>query len=196
MVRMHVFRTIVRIEWRNLWSDGTAAMVLAALAVSISYGVLHGAYLIREQRAALDFVRIEKKEVDLRRDQNIKTTALIDQGFLREIAEWSSDPKITPLWPSWDFQLQRSAFQPASSLAFLAIGHSDAYPAAFKPYSPGRYFKETITSVEQSENPAKMMTGHFDLGFVVLYLLPLFIIGVSYDLIASEKESGLLLLVL
>jgi ABC-2 type transport system permease protein len=194
---MRVFQTIVRLEWRNLWSDGTTAMVLAALAVSIGYAVLHGAHLIREQRATLeDFVRIEKKEVDLRRDQNTKTTALIDQGLLREIAEWSNDPTITPLWPSWDFQLQRSAVQPFSSLAFLAIGQSDAYPAAYKPYSPGRYFKETITSVEQSENPAQMMTGHFDLAFVILYLLPLFILGVSYDLVASEKESGLLLLVL
>jgi ABC-2 type transport system permease protein len=190
-------RALFRLEWRNLWSDGTAATILLMLAVSILYAVFTGAHFIRSQESTLQtFLAIEKHEVDIRREQNITTTALIDQGKLTEIAEWSNDPKITPLWPSWDFQLQRSAVQRFSALAFLAIGQSDVYPPGLKPYSPGRYFKETVVSVEQAENPAKMMTGHFDLAFAMLYLLPLFVIGVSYDLIASERESGLLALII
>jgi ABC-2 type transport system permease protein len=194
---VNTLRTIFRLEWRNLWGDGATAMILVMLSLSVGYAILNGARFIRTQEVTLnDFLRIEKHEVDLRREQNVRTTALIDQGALNEIAEWSNDPKITPLWPSWDFQLQHSAVQPYSVLAFLAIGQSDVYPAAYKPYSPGRYFKETVVSVEQSENPARTMTGHVDLAFVMLYLLPLFVIGVSYDLIASEQESGLLSLIL
>jgi ABC-2 type transport system permease protein len=194
---MTKLRAIVRQEWRHLWSDGTAPLILVTLGLCVGYAVHHGSQIIRSQRATLDqFLRVEKKEVDLRRDQNARTWIRIDRGELKEIDEWTNDPKLTPLLPSWDFQLQRSAVQPFSSLAFLSLGQSDAYPEGYKPYSPGRYFKETITSVEQATNPARMMTGHFDLSFVILYLLPLFVIAVSYDLTASDKESGLLPLVL
>jgi ABC-2 type transport system permease protein len=194
---MSAFRAVLKHEWRNLWSDGTTALVLVTLAVSVTYAIFHGSYLLHKQKETLDdFLRVEKKEVDIRRVQNARTWTLIDRGDLQQIDEWTNDPKLTPLLPSWDFQLQRSAVHPLSPLAFLAIGQSDVYPAGYKPYVPGRYFKETIVSVEQAENPARMMTGHVDLEFVIIYLLPLFIMAVSYDLIASERESGLLWLLL
>src|SRR3546814_3816686 len=44
------------------------------------------------------------------------------------------------------------------------------------------------------ENPLNLMTGTFDISFVVIFLLPVFIIALTYDMLSGEKESGTLAL--
>lgn len=39
-------------------------------------------------------------------------------------------------------------------------------------------------------NPANLLTGNLDLGFVFIYLFPLFIIAITYNLLSEEKEGG------
>lgn len=39
-------------------------------------------------------------------------------------------------------------------------------------------------------NPYNLMTGNFDLSFVIIFLLPLLIIALNYNLLSQEKESG------
>ncbi|MEJ7658781.1 MAG: hypothetical protein WKG07_03710 [Hymenobacter sp.] len=38
----------------------------------------------------------------------------------------------------------------------------------------------------------KLLVGNFDLAFVLVYLLPLFVIALGYGLLAGEQESGVL----
>jgi ABC-2 type transport system permease protein len=39
-------------------------------------------------------------------------------------------------------------------------------------------------------NPVNLLTGNLDFGFVLLYLFPLLIIAVTYNLLSEEKEGG------
>ena len=39
-------------------------------------------------------------------------------------------------------------------------------------------------------NPSNLLAGNLDFGFVLIYLLPLLVIAVSYNLLSEEKESG------
>ena len=43
---------------------------------------------------------------------------------------------------------------------------------------------------ENLQHPLQLWTGHFDLSFVLVYLLPLLLIAFSFDLTAGEQASG------
>lgn len=82
---------------------------------------------------------------------------------------------------------------PPGPLAPLAIGQSDLLPYYFKISTDAR---ETIVASTEIENPQRLLVGRFDLAFVVIYLYPLLILGISYNMLSSEKEHGTLALAL
>ena len=53
-----------------------------------------------------------------------------------------------------------------------------------------------VTKYLELENPVSLMTGSLDIAFVVIFLLPIFILAMSYDLLSSEKERGTLAMIL
>jgi ABC-2 type transport system permease protein len=46
------------------------------------------------------------------------------------------------------------------------------------------------------ENPSHLLSGHFDLAFVIVYLFPLLIFALSYNLLSAEREIGTLRLLM
>jgi ABC-2 type transport system permease protein len=85
------------------------------------------------------------------------------------------------------------ALLPPAPLGALAIGQSDVY---------SNYFKITARSLDglvtgdQIEHPLQVASGQFDVAFVILFLYPLLIFAVSFDLTASERDRGTLRMVL
>lgn len=74
-----------------------------------------------------------------------------------------------------------------SSFTFAAIGQRDLNPTMMRIRAlaiEGQIYET------DSLNPELALTGRFDYAFVVAYLLPLIVIFLFYDLIASERESG------
>lgn len=79
------------------------------------------------------------------------------------------------------------ATKPPSSTAVIAVGQSDVYPSYLKvQWRP--MFKQSNT--DETENPSNLATGRFDLGYVLVYLYPLLIIALSYNILSSEREGG------
>jgi ABC-2 type transport system permease protein len=56
--------------------------------------------------------------------------------------------------------------------------------------------KESVLTSNEIENPHRLLQGRFDLSFVIVYLFPLLIIALSYNLISAEQEQGTLALLL
>src|SRR6266508_4576303 len=83
----------------------------------------------------------------------------------------------------------RYALAPPAPLAALAVGQSDLYPYYFKVTSQS---KQTFTANDEIENPTNLLAGRFDLAFVIIYLYPLLILALSYNLISAEREQGTL----
>jgi ABC-2 type transport system permease protein len=77
-----------------------------------------------------------------------------------------------------------------SPLAALSVGQGDLYPAYTK-VSLWNNRHDLFTEVE-NENPLHLLNGRFDLAFVVIYLYPLFILGLTYNLVSGEREAGTL----
>ena len=82
--------------------------------------------------------------------------------------------------------------QPEPFMAF-SVGQSDLQPAALKVTVAG--VQPAIPSATL-ESPYKLFVGHFDLSFVFLYMFPLLIIALMFGLTSSERESGLLRMLL
>lgn len=79
------------------------------------------------------------------------------------------------------------ALKPPASYAFLSVGQSEQYPSFFRV----RYDAlELINDREVFDNPEITMDGRFDVVFVVIFLVPLFVIVFSFNLISQEKELG------
>ena len=83
---------------------------------------------------------------------------------------------------------------PPAPLAAFSVGLEDLYPERAEISVWKR--PDTLFGRYQLQSPLSLMVGRFDLGFVVIYLLPLFVLALSYDLLASERERGTLGLVL
>lgn len=85
------------------------------------------------------------------------------------------------------------ALMPSGPLAPVALGQTDLIPGQFKvTYQSKIHFIHH----NEIENPWHLLNGHFDLAFVIVYLLPLLIFALSYNLLSAERESGTLRLLL
>ncbi|EHK67546.1 ABC transporter permease subunit [Achromobacter arsenitoxydans] len=85
------------------------------------------------------------------------------------------------------------AVMPSLPLAPVALGQTDLFPSQFKVSYDS---KVDFIHNNDIENPWHLLSGHFDLAFVVVYLLPLLIFALGHNLLSGEKEDGTLRLLL
>lgn len=78
-------------------------------------------------------------------------------------------------------------WDPPPPLAFLAFGQRDLQPPALRVRMLGLH-----SQLYESENfnPELVVLGKFDFAFVLIYLVPLFVIALAHDWITAERESG------
>jgi ABC-2 type transport system permease protein len=87
----------------------------------------------------------------------------------------------------------RHAILPYQPLAPLALGQSDMSPNYFRVTYRA---KTTFLFDGEIENPWNLMAGSFDAAFVVVYLLPLLVLALGFNLLSAEREQGTLRLLL
>ena len=79
-------------------------------------------------------------------------------------------------------------------LSHLSIGQRDVYPVYRKVTARSLYYDGNGISLDdkyaETNNPHKLLAGNFDLSFVFLYLFPLLIIALCYNILSQEKEQG------
>lgn len=87
----------------------------------------------------------------------------------------------------------RHATMPSTPLAPIAFGQSDMLSSVYLVVVRS---KVNFMNDSEIENPWNLLSGRFDLAFVITYLVPLLIFGVSYNLLAAEREQGTLRMLL
>ncbi|MFT7289513.1 MAG: ABC-2 type transport system permease protein, partial [Halieaceae bacterium] len=76
----------------------------------------------------------------------------------------------------------------------LGIGSADLRPRKAEISAMGR--ADDMFRFYEVDNPAQLALGRFDLAFVVVYLMPLLILGLTYSVLSADRESGALGLLL
>ncbi|MDX2143842.1 MAG: DUF3526 domain-containing protein [Rhodospirillaceae bacterium] len=77
------------------------------------------------------------------------------------------------------------------ALAPLSVGQSDVQPFYYRVTA---HPPHTFLNASEIQNPLNQMSGSFDVAFVVIFVLPILIIAVTFDLMSREKEAGVLAL--
>lgn len=184
--QFHRFRLVVRhelrlmIKERLLWIAGGLFLLLVGYAVF--NGLLQTA-LRDDAQAALASADAQARGAQL--------------AQLRRIMDGSETP--TPFGnPASPANMggglgAHYAIMPSSAMAPVALGQTDLFTSQFKVT-----YQSKVNFIHNNdiENPWHLLSGHFDLAFVVVYLLPLLIFALGYNLLSGEKEDGTLRLLL
>jgi len=190
---------IVAHEGRLLARSGSLWVVLGLLALALGFAAWAGGHsLERQVRAAEAAVSYEEGErARMRRDTEAYAARVAASGAPYEFAMVRHSPGKGPPQGTnaGAVGAETAAFValPPTGLAALAIGQSDVQ-LNYLPVRMGTTL-EMIKQVE-IENPVNLQTGPLDVAFVIIFLLPIFILAMTYDLLSSEKERGTLAMIL
>jgi ABC-2 type transport system permease protein len=180
-------RRVVRHELRLLVSDWTGVVAAVLFGVAVGYGVWNGT----------EWVAFEQRTIDAAVAAEAKTVANQRQAAAEILAGRAESGGFTdPTNPGvvgGTFGSGRYAVLFPSALAALSIGQSDLRPSYVKVSLQSL---QTVLSRDEIENPQTLLLGRFDFAFVVVYLLPLVIIALAYQLLSVEREDGTLALLL
>jgi ABC-2 type transport system permease protein len=181
-----MFARIIKTEWRNLFAERSFIVLAIVFAVLIGYSVWSGASWVWE-RSEQSRAILDKQEKDLA-DAKAKTA----QGFKGSTEPGNYEPNPSdPYTIGMGLQYASLPFSPGS---VFSVGQADVLPLdAGVTIST---LQRTKADKEGFENPLSFLSGRFDLSFVVVYLLPLFILAVSFNVLSGENERGTLRLLL
>ena len=180
-------RTVIRNEWRLLMADRPLRIALGLFALLLVYALANGVGWMRFQESTVEVARAGNVERALAIEQELTE---IENGA--EPASPFSDPRLPNVLGGR--RGRHTAVLEPGPLTALAVGQSDLLPYY---YDVNIYTNES--SFHQNgevESPLNLMVGRFDLAFVVVYLLPLLVLALSFNVLSEEREQGTLALTL
>jgi ABC-2 type transport system permease protein len=162
--------TILKFEWVSLLRNRSSLLAIGLILLAGFYGIYYG-----------------KTEIDKQNQTLGKVVSAEKQAFENQKKDFKE--------PSFEFswRARRTVTNSPTDLAKFSIGQRDIFPYYQAVRSYGLY--SGIFSAEIA-NPLKLLTGNFDLSFVFIFLLPLLIIALCYNLLSSEREQGTLSILL
>lgn len=175
---MQLFILISRFEWRQFLRQPVQLLLLLFFLLMSLYSLYNGQGFVARQLTGLDTLANNQQahlQELISRFHTDTTTAkgkmLAQQAGLPQVVEFKAPPLAT---------------HPPQALAALAIGQRDLLP-----YFDIVSSKRDILTPPNAEiaNPEKLAAGNFDFSFVLIYLFPLLIIILSYDLFSREAEQ-------
>lgn len=181
-----MFLKIIKTEWRNLFAEKSFLILALLFALLLAYAISSGANWISERQAqSRNLIDAQEKVLT---DKKEKTAS----GFKGSTGPGNFQPD--PSDPNALGMSLQYAVLPFNAAAIFSLGQTDVLPIdAGVTISTLQRTKADKTGFE---NPLSFLAGRFDLSFVVVYLLPLFVLALSFNMLSGERESGILQLLL
>lgn len=194
-----MYRLIITHETRTLARAGALWAILAMLATALGFATWAGGRSVaRQVQGAADATAYEEGDrARMRADTEAYAAQVAASGGTYEFATVRHSPGQGPPQGTnaGAVGAETAAYValPPTGLAAFAIGQSDVQ-LNYLPVSMGTTL-DMVKNIE-IENPVNLQTGPLDVAFVVIFLLPIFILAMTYDLLSSEKERGTLAMIL
>jgi ABC-2 type transport system permease protein len=171
-------------EWKHFVRSPFKIVALLLFVLSAIYGLHNGANLYHKQKAEIE--KINQKVAE----QQQKIFAYYEKG--------EKGPKdrpwidvTTPFWATWN--VSTYAFKKPSQAMVYSIGQAEQY-GFYKQISIWASPYDADMAKEIS-NPERLQLGTLDFSFIVLYLLPLLLLILLYNVNGTEAEQGFLPLI-
>lgn len=171
---------IIRHDLRLLISDQTLALVAALFVSLLAYAMWNGTRVSSTRaRVVAEAERAARADIDKQR----QTVVDVREGR-KSAAEVFGFGK--------PYNLQIPASLPPAPLAALSLGASELLPssATVSIFST----KDELVKQGELDNPVNLLAGRFDPSFLFVFLYPLLVLVLSYNLLSQEKEQGTLAL--
>ncbi|MCF6407052.1 DUF3526 domain-containing protein [Chitinophaga filiformis] len=182
---MSQFFTILRFEWQWLLRHRLLFPLALLLLVTGSGALYYGHTVVQERKNTQHAILTNDTH---RFDSLVYKLATADTMTAEGKSTYRqlSHPAVV------QFQLKPAAVLPVAPLSMLSLGVSDI---------AGYYHRLEVNwsylhSEEKINNPLKLLTGNIDLAFLLVYIFPLLLVGLSYNIISREQERGTLYLFL
>lgn len=179
-------RLILATELKNLWREKLVLTLFLTTSVLALVAFFNAHYFANKQRDVV----LAAQKMQQQAIQNAKA-GLPERLTSTENHKWWEDPY--DLRGQAFYLMQNYATKTPLATAPIATGQADVLPYYFK-----MLIKEKQHIVHQYDyvHPLSLLLGQFDLSFVVIYLLPLLIISICFNALASERQDGQLRLLM
>jgi len=182
---MAMLWTVFRVEWRSARRERALWAVLALFTVLATYASVSGWALVRTEATVAAGAQAE----DRGRLARLRAELVaMESGAAPRHATDPRSPHVVgrDLAP-------RAAVLPPGPLAMVAVGQRDVLPQVVELTTRPRV---SDPARDDGKSPSLRASGSFDLAFVFVFLLPLVVVALAYDLLTGERERGTLALVL
>lgn len=178
---LHIFQ----FEWMALRRSNTLKILLLVTLGAGIYGIYFGKFEIDKQNTRITHVQ----QHEIQQFDSLLHWATLDTTLVRNKEKF--ERVLSPVGVGWNKHFTYYLANDPSPLAGLCLGQRDLFPSYYG-FDVSSLHKQIY--VGELANPMKLLTGNFDLSYVYIFLLPLLIVALFYNLYAAEKEGGTLLL--
>ncbi|SIO66584.1 ABC-2 type transport system permease protein [Singulisphaera sp. GP187] len=185
-VSTSVLKTSMRCEWRLLRTDLGWWSAIALLLACLLFALHNGCVRLDERARS---ILAEQQDEAERLATLTRQLGQIERGEVKPPDAPYRDPG-NAIYVGRR-QAATVAYLPNAPLAVTAVGLADLYPHSFQ-VSAGS--KDSFLFVDEIANPTHLLSGSFDVAFVIVYLYPLVLLALSYNVLSSEREQGTLAL--
>ena len=171
-------------EWKHFLRTPFKIVAIVLFLVAAIYGLYNGSDLYEKQVAEIEDINEQIKE-----DQEM---------YLKQYEEGKLSPEDRP-WvdmsaPFWAIRYSETYhFKEPSTAIVYSIGQAEQYGYYKQVTCWASPYDSDMT--EEITNPERLQTGTLDFSFVLLYLLPLLLLILLYNLKSAEAEQGFLPLI-
>jgi ABC-2 type transport system permease protein len=182
-----MFKHIIYFDWLHLKANRSVGLILGISGILIFFALWTGSARVKFQQNTLQIIKAqEQSDYEYQR----KIIAEVNAGQQFDGGHFG-DP-TNPYFFGNRMGAKYATLTPAK-LAIISTGQSDLMPYYYKLTLSKR---QALFHSEELENPQILYNGSFDVSFVIIFLLPLLIIGLTYNVVSSEREQGTLALLL
>ena len=179
------FVNIYLLEWKHFIRSQYKVIAIFLFILASVYGIHNSVFLYQTQ--INEIAKIEER-VSQERQEFVKKHLAEDQSTLQNN---NSRDYTSPYWALRQFPLYHFK-KPSPSMVF-SIGQSEQY---------GFYKRITFNSSpydndlsEEIANPERLQMGTFDFSFALLFLLPLVLVILLFNIKSNEIEQGFMSLI-
>lgn len=175
---MQLFKNIIGFEWKQFLRQPTHLFILLFFLLMGLFSLYNGQVFVRSQLSGLDSLQLSRQARIQEVIEKFHADTTTEKG--KTLAAQAGIPQVI------EFRAPPIATNPAHPLALMAIGQRDLLP-----YFDIINVKRDILTPPNAEiaNPEKLASGNFDFSFVLIYLFPLLIIVLSYNIFSQEREQ-------
>lgn len=187
---MKIAMIIFRYEWLQLTRNSFLKWLFLLMTVCACYAIYYGNSSIKRQLGIISAVQQPHDSI-----KNVFFTYFKDKKVADSVRfGWAKMNSLYDGFTTEHFLENNAAINLPNRFSALSIGQRDIYPLYRKVTARSLYYDGTGIALEDKyvelNNPHKLLAGNFDLSFVFIYLFPLFVIAIGFNVVAYEKEIG------